>query len=144
MASTSNSNEDGTNLRHADYDNVLELLRAIYWGGVEREICLLILAYKEIQTHEPDLKLYEKEKTTLQGSNFRKFCDIWRELTRSISFSFQQVDLTQPQVPYVHGHDALDPTQVHETAIRLAKGKFDGSAVVPICQLMLNGRTSLN
>ena len=63
-------------VNEASADNVLGLLRTMYWKGVKREVCEAVLAYHKIEQLHPGLSAYEKNhrNSDLSGINFKKFC----------------------------------------------------------------------
>jgi len=71
--------DPGVSIQEADSDHIFDLLETVYWKGVEREICASILAYQEINQHQPDLSLYERHNSDLEGINFKRFCTLLSE-----------------------------------------------------------------
>lgn len=82
-----NANPDLADLSPADpscheatAENLLALLQSLYWNGVEREICNMILAYSEISDSHPDPLTPENCGSTavsLDSKNYQSIFRLW-------------------------------------------------------------------
>jgi hypothetical protein len=55
-------------------EEILHLLKTVYWEGLEREICELVLAYQEIEKYQSHPTSDERDDVDVYSSNFKRFC----------------------------------------------------------------------
>jgi hypothetical protein len=65
----------------ATFDNLLACLKRLYWEGAEREICSMILAFREISAIHPKPLPYEEDTNLLDAENFKRIFNLWCRLT---------------------------------------------------------------
>ena len=61
----------------ATSESLLTHLERLYWGGVEREICSMILAFREVSAIHPHPLADEENSKLLDAENFKKVFDLW-------------------------------------------------------------------
>ena len=60
-------------------EGLLDQLKRLYWGGAHREICSMIMAFREISAHHPNALAGEEDKELLDGENYGKIFELWCE-----------------------------------------------------------------
>lgn len=70
-------------IRDGFSDEIFNLLRAIYWQGLDREICQLVLAYQEMEKHPrgSDFERDDHAPVDLDACNFKRFCTLLSKYT---------------------------------------------------------------
>ena len=58
-------------------DNLLAHLKRLYWEGINREICSMILAFREISATHPYPLADEEDSELLDSENFKRIFDLW-------------------------------------------------------------------
>ncbi|KAF2144352.1 uncharacterized protein K452DRAFT_296543 [Aplosporella prunicola CBS 121167] len=61
----------------ATTDTVLALLQSMYWEGVQREICNMVLALKELSNLQPEPLPQEASATRLESQPFNNIFNLW-------------------------------------------------------------------
>lgn len=72
----SSSDTSSEHIRDGNSDEILRVLSTVYWEGVEREICELILAYQDIEKYHAQPTADEENEVDVSGYNFRRFCTL--------------------------------------------------------------------
>jgi len=69
--------KDHDKVQTAIFNNLLAHLKRVYWEGVKREICSMILAFREISATHPQPLPYEEDSELLDSENFKRIFDLW-------------------------------------------------------------------
>ncbi|MCJ1249617.1 hypothetical protein MMC30_006843 [Trapelia coarctata] len=69
--------KDPTQSEMATTETLLDHLKRLYWEAAEREICSMIMAFKEISTYHPEAIACEEDNELLDGENYGKIFDLW-------------------------------------------------------------------
>jgi hypothetical protein len=85
MNHASSSNVPTVNVYDGGFDEILRLLNNVYWGGLEREIRELVLAYQEIENHHDHPTSDERGDVDFGACNLRKFCTLLSKYTMKLS-----------------------------------------------------------
>jgi hypothetical protein len=59
-----------------NFEEILHMLKTVYWEGLEREICELVLAYQEIEKCQSHPTSDERGDVDVYSSNFKRFCTL--------------------------------------------------------------------
>lgn len=76
MNRTSSPSAPTDSAQDATVDQILDLLATVYWKGLDREICEVVLAFQEIEQHQPSPTPYERDIADISGHNFKQFCTL--------------------------------------------------------------------
>ncbi|KAH8635260.1 hypothetical protein IG631_10661 [Alternaria alternata] len=76
MDPVSSSDTSSEHIHDGNSDEILRVLSTVYWEGVEREICELVLAYQDIEKYQAQPTTDEENEVDLSSCNFQRFCTL--------------------------------------------------------------------